>query len=217
MGLTKRPCGRDRKPNKIRWPPRAEGDDDGLGPDQGAPSREVGIVYEVTSPTTTRWFPPISESVTAPRGTASGYRARARPRPCGADLAGALRHRHEHDVHDADPAHEQGYGGDGARRIVITREDSSWAAAYSARLRMLKSSSCMAGDDGAGARAPASGLRVLHVLALAHFDGDGAHGARVGLAHPGSLRLAVVRGTRMTSSWSWPRWSALLCRGCPRP
>ena len=35
--------------------------------------------------------------------------------PADADLPGALRHRHQHDVHDADAAHHQGDGGDAAQ------------------------------------------------------------------------------------------------------
>ena len=35
--------------------------------------------------------------------------------PADADLPGALGDRHQHDVHDADAAHQQGDGGDAAQ------------------------------------------------------------------------------------------------------
>ena len=61
--------------------------------------------------------PPISESVTAStRNCVRMSRPRAPDRHAQADLARPLRHRDQHDVHDADAAHEQRDGRDGGQQ-----------------------------------------------------------------------------------------------------
>ena len=71
----------------------------------------------------------------------------AAPRPDGppqADLARALRHRDQHDVHDADAAHDEGDGRDRGEEQAQTWEAASWLARISDKFRKAKSSSWFA-------------------------------------------------------------------------
>ena len=79
-----------------RVPPRHAGDEGrGPPPPGGSPHR-----------------PPPGRAPGTPSGTGPARRrVRAPHGHADADLPGALRHRHQHDVHDADAPHQEGHGG----------------------------------------------------------------------------------------------------------